>query len=322
MATVPIAMKPEAEPTDSLTELMWQDALRHLESTNNEVLLPINVPDMIGQDNVDQIKTRLGALIGATVVAFVDETIKALRVMRTPAFAGTAVSVASHGEAVKTYKVTVTESFAPRGKPVAPLKAPKVPRPPNAFILYRQHSHPRIKEAYPDFTNNEISIILGKQWKAESEEVKMQFRNMAEKLKKKHAEDHPDYHITPRKPSERKRRTSSRQFSKNTKPAALRDTAASMNITSDVSSPAMLEGMPVGEIDFNPAFEGVPGINAIMTSNSMLENQHYHPKPNAVDLLNHVLNHYHKTALYLQLDPPEGLILEHFEFTDLNSDCF
>lgn len=60
MATLPIAMKSAAESTDTITELLWQDALRHLKSTNNEVLLPINVTDMIGQGNVDKIKTRLG----------------------------------------------------------------------------------------------------------------------------------------------------------------------------------------------------------------------------------------------------------------------
>ena len=35
-------------------------------------------------------------------------------------------------------------------------KGSKIPRPPNAFILYRQHYHPKIKEAYPDFQNNDI----------------------------------------------------------------------------------------------------------------------------------------------------------------------
>ena len=60
MTTVPIAMKTTAESTDKLTELLWQDALRHLESTNNEVLLPINVTEMIGQSNVDKIRIRLG----------------------------------------------------------------------------------------------------------------------------------------------------------------------------------------------------------------------------------------------------------------------
>ncbi|KAH1673764.1 hypothetical protein KXX65_005790 [Aspergillus fumigatus] len=121
---------------------------------------------------------------------------------------------------------------------------------------------------------------------------------------------------------ERKYRASSRQFSENIKPAALLVTPASMNISSDVSTPAMLEGMPVGEIDFNAAFEGVPGINAIMTSNSMLENQQYHFEPNAFDLMNQVQNDYNKTALYQQLSLPEGQIGENFEFTDFISDCF
>ncbi|KAF4237256.1 hypothetical protein CNMCM8980_007132 [Aspergillus fumigatiaffinis] len=322
MATVPIAVKSVAESTDTLTELLWQDALRHLESTNNEVLLPINVTDMIGQDNVDKIKTRLGALIGAPVVAFVDESIKALRVMRTPAFSGTAVSVASHGAAVKADKVDVTESLKPRGKPAGPMKATKVPRPPNAFILYRQHHHPKVKEAYPDFSNNDISIMLGKQWKDEDEEIKAQFRNLAEELKKKHAEDHPDYHYTPRKPSERKRRASSRQFSKNTKPAALLDTPASTNIPSDVSTPALLQSMPVGEIDSNAAFEGVPGMDAIMAPNGMPEDQQYHFEQNAFDLMHQMQNDYNKAALYQQLSLPEGQIGENFEFTDFISDCF
>lgn len=58
------------------------------------------------------------------------------------------------------------------------------------------------------------AIMLGKQWKAETETVKMQFRNMAEDLKRKHTEEHPDYHYTPRKPSEKKRRAPSRHHAK------------------------------------------------------------------------------------------------------------
>lgn len=56
--------------------------------------------------------------------------------------------------------------------------------------------------------------MLGKQWKAETESIKVQFRNMAEDLKRKHTEEHPDYHYTPRKPSEKKRRAPSRQHVK------------------------------------------------------------------------------------------------------------
>ena len=51
--------KSAVNSSDKLTELLWQDALRHLGSTNNEVLLPINVTEIIGQTNVNKIKARL-----------------------------------------------------------------------------------------------------------------------------------------------------------------------------------------------------------------------------------------------------------------------
>jgi len=35
-------------------------------------------------------------------------------------------------------------------------KFAKIPRPPNAFILYRQEHHPIIKAANPEFHNNDI----------------------------------------------------------------------------------------------------------------------------------------------------------------------
>jgi hypothetical protein len=65
--------------------------------------------------------------------------------MRTPEFSGTSISVASHRIGENTTK-SRTVSLNPT----------KVPRPPNAFILYRQRHHPRVKETYPDLSNNEI----------------------------------------------------------------------------------------------------------------------------------------------------------------------
>lgn len=100
------------------------------------------------------------ALIGAPVVAFVDESIDALRVMRTPAFFGTSVSVASHDTVSNTQSGTPAGIQQQRGKPLGAMKNPKVPRPPNAFILYRQHHHPEIKAAYPDFHNNDICKFI------------------------------------------------------------------------------------------------------------------------------------------------------------------
>ena len=94
----------------------------------------------------------ISALIGASVVAFADESINAVRVMRTPAFSGTAISVASHEVPCES----ITAHMKKHERSSVTVKAAKVPRPPNAFILYRQHHHPKLKEAHPNLSNNEI----------------------------------------------------------------------------------------------------------------------------------------------------------------------
>lgn len=44
---------------------------------------------------------------------------------------------------------------AQKAKPRTSTKA-KVARPPNAFILYRQHHHPLVRSEYPELHNNQI----------------------------------------------------------------------------------------------------------------------------------------------------------------------
>lgn len=60
--------------------------------------------------------------------------------------------------------------------------------------------------------NNEISVILGRKWNQESEDVKNEYRARAETIKKKHALDNPGYQYAPRKPSEKKRRMTARKL--------------------------------------------------------------------------------------------------------------
>lgn len=271
-------------------------------------------------------------------MAFVDETINALRVMRTPAFSGSVVSVASHDRISNLEKEITEASGRTHGKSALPTKS-KVPRPPNAFILYRQHHHPRIKEAYPDFTNNEIckfpfhlystsnklttsAIILGKQWKAESEEVKMQFRNMAEKLKKKHAEDHPDYHYTPRKPSEKKRRASSRQYSKPTK---RQKSPALTNDTSDSSTPSMYSGMQLDNIPVDASLDNLADIDIVLSPDELPRDCGLQFDSVAFDnFLQQVQGDCGKTAatLFPQFNFTERPVGESFEFSDLIADCY
>lgn len=39
---------------------------------------------------------------------------------------------------------------------VKTIKEDKIARPPNAFILYRQHHHPLVKASHPELHNNQI----------------------------------------------------------------------------------------------------------------------------------------------------------------------
>ncbi|KAL9014861.1 MAG: hypothetical protein Q9173_000498 [Seirophora scorigena] len=119
------------------------------------------------------------------------------------------------------YAISIIPVYSTDGRKVdmngvakAKLKKEKVARPPNAFILYRQHHHGKVVAEYPHLHNNQISIILGQQWQKENDEVKAQFKSMAEEIKKEHLNAHPDYQYQPRKPTEKKRRMTRRKAEK------------------------------------------------------------------------------------------------------------
>nr|AFQ62783.1 MAT1-2-1 [Hymenoscyphus albidus] len=82
----------------------------------------------------------------------------------------------------------------------------RVPRPPNAFILYRKHHHASIVAQNPSVHNNKISQIIGKMWSEETDEVTNYFKAQADQAKVEHAIKYPNYQYQPRKPSEKKRR--------------------------------------------------------------------------------------------------------------------
>ncbi|KAH8811651.1 hypothetical protein F5884DRAFT_670021 [Xylogone sp. PMI_703] len=57
---------------------------------------------------------------------------------------------------------------------------PKVPRPRNAFILYRQHYQAQVVAQNPGLANPEISKIIGEQWRAQPREVRETWGRLAE----------------------------------------------------------------------------------------------------------------------------------------------
>ncbi|KAL5345872.1 slightly ste11-like protein [Pseudogymnoascus australis] len=77
---------------------------------------------------------------------------------------------------------------------------PKIPRPRNAFILYRQHYQGQVIAQNPGLANPEISKIIGAQWREQSIETKNEWKRLAEEEKHRHQRQYPDYRYQPRRP--------------------------------------------------------------------------------------------------------------------------
>ncbi|KAL8733627.1 MAG: hypothetical protein Q9166_002037 [cf. Caloplaca sp. 2 TL-2023] len=180
-----------------LAEHVWKQYASDINHgfVNMVVLDPV-VENAIGGDGIALIVERLQSMVQAPVEVKKQDGLSTL--IRT-------ISHPNNGHD----KVTATEP-----KANAKSKKDKVARPPNAFILYRQHHHPLVKSQNPDLHNNQISIMLGQQWQNETADVKAQFKSMAEDIKKKHLNAHPTYQYQPRKPNEKKRRMTRRKAEK------------------------------------------------------------------------------------------------------------
>ncbi|KAK8198530.1 slightly ste11-like protein [Zalaria obscura] len=115
-------------------------------------------------------------------------------------------SVLDEGESVETPSHTRDNSGASATSfPELCLCPPeaKVPRPRNAFILYRSHHHGNVAARHPGFSNPAISKILGEKWTNESDEEKARWKQFAENEKLAHAERYPNYRYQPKRSTRR-----------------------------------------------------------------------------------------------------------------------
>ncbi|KAF2433001.1 hypothetical protein EJ08DRAFT_584522 [Tothia fuscella] len=111
----------------------------------------------------------------------------------------------------------------------------KIPRPPNAFILYRKHQHPVVKANCPGIINNDISKKVAMMWEAEGEEGRAVWKAKADEVKKEHMKKYPGYSYQPRKPSEKKRRMTKK------KAAALQSKTAVPSFALHSTDPMMVQ---------------------------------------------------------------------------------
>lgn len=100
---------------------------------------------------------------------------------------------------------TSTLSLSQSGSHIClcPSATARVPRPRNAFILYRQHHHSNVVAENPGKTNPEISKIIGEQWRSLPQNEKDFWIQQGDVEKKSHLERFPDYRYQPRRSSKK-----------------------------------------------------------------------------------------------------------------------
>lgn len=127
-------------------------------------------------------------------------------------------------------------------------------------------------------------MILGNQWKAETEETKKTFKEMANAIKQKHQQSHPDYQYQPRKPSEKKRRMTRR------KAVALSLTSESPGRGSTVEPSPTSPAQPVSftdsaqeDLDVIPSLSAIALPASTVPGESAATTAHEHPEDTAAE---------------------------------------
>ncbi|ODV92651.1 hypothetical protein CANCADRAFT_43246 [Tortispora caseinolytica NRRL Y-17796] len=85
------------------------------------------------------------------------------------------------------------------GLVATPSRTNKIPRPRNAFILFRQYNYIRVQANHPDKNLPDISKIVGQLWKELDPKEKAVWHRLSLKEKKAHEEKFPEYKYRPRR---------------------------------------------------------------------------------------------------------------------------
>lgn len=128
----------------------------------------------------------------------------------TAATTGQEVDLFSNGSQPSTANTTPASSFSSQlssgsyynqtDKCTCKSNANRIPRPRNAFILFRQKYHQSVlDEGNVIRTNPEVSRELGRRWRALLNEDREHWNKLAEEEKTNHAKKYPGYRYTPRR---------------------------------------------------------------------------------------------------------------------------
>lgn len=73
----------------------------------------------------------------------------------------------------------------------------KVPRPPNAFMIFGQQYRKVLADKNPNCTNKQISKILGSEWRNMCKEEKTRYHRLADEAYQQHLTKYPGYYYSP-----------------------------------------------------------------------------------------------------------------------------
>ncbi|CCH42289.1 Sex-determining region Y protein [Wickerhamomyces ciferrii] len=123
-----------------------------------------------------------------------------------------------------------------------------IPRPRNAFILFRQQHHQSVlDEGNVIRTNPDVSRELGKRWRDLSPKEKEHWNKLAEEEKKRHAEKYPGYRYIPRRCGKKgscpycKSKQPKQQQQQHTPPTSTSNTPEDMNSISSSEEHAIAQ---------------------------------------------------------------------------------
>jgi hypothetical protein len=74
----------------------------------------------------------------------------------------------------------------------------KIPRPPNAFLIFANEWRSKLAVQYTLDNNKDISVRLGVMWKSMNKEEQDVYRNLSREATAKHKEMYPDYVYSPK----------------------------------------------------------------------------------------------------------------------------
>nr|QOE88723.1 HMG domain-containing [Phyllosticta citriasiana] len=226
---------------NQLVERFWAESLKQIRKGRIEVVVPFEIAYALGQAGVDRVAQRFSEHVKAPVEKTVDAEQKVLRILPPPELRTVQPSEVNAPSAI--------DKNATPAKPPATIEAkstrtrvldatsrpskPKVPRPCNPFIMYRNFLHQRVTMENPGLHNNQISKIIGKMWQEESPEAKELWRERAKLGKEEHHVRFPDYQYRPRKPGEKKRRMTKKKLAEAAAAAANRPSISDEPLTFD-----------------------------------------------------------------------------------------